>query len=105
MILSAWIYARREHAELRQLLEAPKGLLAAMIGLAVSAVALQMLSLVYLWVAVLETIKRAVGVIGGVAMARVFFREPITARMIAAILLMILGTTLLGISHLNPLRV
>jgi drug/metabolite transporter (DMT)-like permease len=104
-ILTAWIHARREHAELRELLQAPKGLLAAMIGLAVAAVALQMLSLLWLWVAVLETIKRAVGVTGGVAMARVLFREPITARMVVAVLLMLLGTVLLGISHLNPLRV
>jgi len=95
-ILTTWVLTRREHAELRQVFEAPKVLLAAMIAFAVAAVAFQMVSLLWLWVAVLETIKRAVGVIGSVVMARIFFREPITGRMVLALGLMVVGTTILA---------
>lgn len=95
-ILTTWVLTRREHAELRQVFEAPKALLAAMVAFAVAAVAFQMVSLLWLWVAVLETIKRAVGVIGSVVMARIFFREPITGRMVLALGLMVAGTTILA---------
>lgn len=96
-ILVSWVMSRRQHAELRHVLAAPKGLLAAMIGFAVAAVAFQMLSLLWLWVAVLETLKRAVGVIGSVVMARILFREPITGTMVIAIVFMLAGTTILAL--------
>lgn len=97
-ILVTWMLARREQAELRQVWSAPKGLLVGLIGFAVAAIALQMLALQWLWVAVVETLKRAIGVIGSVLMGRIFFVEPITARMLVAIALMVAGTTVLALT-------
>jgi multidrug transporter EmrE-like cation transporter len=68
-----------------------------MIGFAVAALALQMVALQWLWVAVLETLKRAFGVLGSVAFGRAFFLEPITGRKLVAGGLMIAGTTLLAL--------
>jgi drug/metabolite transporter (DMT)-like permease len=97
-ILVAWVLWRGTHAELREVFEAPKGLLVGMIGFAVAALALQMVALQWLWVAVLETLKRAFGVLGSVAFGRVFFLEPITGRKLIAVGLMVGGTTLLALT-------
>ena len=97
LILLTWIFARGKQGELREVFSAPKGLLAAMVAFAVAALALQMLALQWLWVAVVETLKRAFGVFGSVVFGRLFFAEPITSRKVAAVLLMIAGTTLLAL--------
>jgi drug/metabolite transporter (DMT)-like permease len=95
VILVSWIASRRSHGELGAVLRAPAGLLAAMVGFAVAALALQLLALQTLWVAVLETLKRAFGVLGSVVLGRVLFAEPVTGRKLAAGALMIAGTALL----------
>jgi uncharacterized membrane protein len=95
-ILGTWILARGQQGELRAVLSAPKGLLMGLIGLAVAALALQMLALQWLWVAVIETLKRAFGVLGSVAFGRLFFGEAITGRKVAAACLMVAGTSLLA---------
>ncbi len=97
-ILLAWVLSRGKQGELRAVAKAPKGLLAALIGLAVAALALQMLALQWLWVAVVETLKRAFGVFGSVVFGRLFFGEPITSRKVAAVILMVAGTTLLALA-------
>jgi multidrug transporter EmrE-like cation transporter len=94
----SWILGAGRQAELGRVLEAPKALLGAMIGLAVAALALQMMALQWLWVAMLETLKRAFGVLGSVAFGRLVFFEPIDRRKQAAALLMVAGTTLLAVS-------
>jgi len=98
LILVSWILSRGTQGELRKVFEAPKGLLAGLIGFAVAALALQMVALQWLWVAVIETLKRAFGVLGSVVFGRVFFLEPITGRKVAAVLLMMVGTTLLALT-------
>ncbi len=95
-ILGTWILARRQQGELRAVFSAPKGLLMGLIALAVAALALQMLALQWLWVAVIETLKRAFGVLGSVAFGRLFFHEAITGRKVAAACLMVAGTSLLA---------
>ncbi len=97
LILVAWILSRGKQGELREVLAAPKGLLAGLIGTAVAALALQMMALQWLWVALLETLKRAFGVLGSVAFGRLFFGEPITSPKLAALVLMVAGTTLLAL--------
>ena len=97
-ILASWILARGKQGELRAVVRAPKGLLAGLIGLAAAALALQMLALQWLWVAVIETLKRALGVVGSVVFGRLFFREPATPRKLAAMGLMVAGTTLLALT-------
>jgi multidrug transporter EmrE-like cation transporter len=57
-----------------------------------------MVALQWLWVAVLETLKRAFGVLGSVAFGRAFFLEPITGRKLIAAGLMVGGTTLLALT-------
>ncbi len=96
-VLVFWIGARRKQGELRQAFSAPKGLLAAMVGFAVAALALQMLALQWLWVAVLETLKRAFGVLGSIVLGRAVFGEPITGRKLVAASLMVAGTGLLAL--------
>jgi multidrug transporter EmrE-like cation transporter len=68
----------------------------ALIALAVAALALQMLALKWLWVAVIETLKRAFGVLGSVTFGRLFFDEPVTRRKVVAACLMVAGTSLLA---------
>lgn len=97
-ILLVWLSVRGTLGELRELRHAPKGLLAAMVGFAGAAVALQMTALLFLWVAVLETLKRAFGVLGSIVFGRVFFIEPITPRALVAASLMVTGTALLAIA-------
>ncbi len=97
-ILLSWILARGKQSELRDVVCVPKALLVGLIGFAVAAVALQMVALQWLWVAVLETLKRAFGVVGSVVFGRLFFSEPITSRKVAAIGLMVAGTTLLALT-------
>lgn len=97
-ILGIWVLARRQQSELRKVFAAPKGLLAGLVVFAVAALALQMVALQWLWVAVLETLKRAFGVLGSVVFGRLFFEEPITSRKVSALVLMVGGTTLLALS-------
>ena len=97
-ILLSWILARGKQSELRDVLSAPKALLAGLIGFAVAALALQMVALQWLWVAVIETLKRAFGVVGSVVFGRLFFGEPITGRKVAAMGLMVAGTALLALT-------
>lgn len=96
VLLVAWLFLRREQGELRNVLQAPKGLLGALIGFAVAALALQMVALQWLWVAVIETLKRAVGVLGSILFGKLFFDEPITGRKLVAAGLMAAGTALLA---------
>jgi len=98
LILVAWLLVRGAHGELRQVGCAPKRLLVAMIGFAAAAVALQMTALLFLWVAVLETLKRAFGVLGSIVFGRMLFLEPITGRKVLAAAFMVAGTALLGLA-------
>ena len=97
-ILATWILSRGKQSELRGVVEAPKGLLVGLIGFAVAALALQMVALQWLWVAVIETLKRAFGVVGSVLLGRLFFGEPITGRKLVAMGLMVAGTGLLALT-------
>jgi drug/metabolite transporter (DMT)-like permease len=97
-ILGTWMLARRKQGELRQVFEGPKGLLVGLVAFAVAALALQMVALQWLWVAVIETLKRAFGVLGSVAFGRLFFEESITSRKVAAVVLMVAGTTILALA-------
>lgn len=97
-ILVVWLGARGRLRQLRSVLDAPKGLLAALIGFAVAAVGLQLMALLTLWVSVLETLKRAFGVLGSIVFGRIFFLEGITPRKLAAAGLMIIGTSILALA-------
>ena len=97
-ILLSWILSRGKQGELRQVLRAPTSLLVGLIGFAVAALALQMMALQWLWVAVVETLKRAFGVFGSIVFGRLFFGEPITDRKVIALALMVAGTALLALS-------
>lgn len=97
-ILATWILARRQQGELRAVFSAPKGLLMGLIALAVAAQALQMLALQWLWVTVIETLKRVFDVFGSVVLGRLFFDEAITGQKVAATCLMVAGTSLLALA-------
>jgi len=98
VLLVAWLFIQREQGELRKVVRLPKGLLAALIGFAVAALAFQMVALQWLWVAVIETLKRAFGVLGSIVFGRLFFQEPITSRKLAAAALMAAGTAVLALA-------
>lgn len=97
-ILLSWVIVRGELADVRHALRAPKPLLAGLVGFAVAAIGLQMLALGWLWVAVVETLKRGLGVVGSVVFGRLFFLEPITKQKLAAVALMAIGAALLSLS-------
>ena len=96
VILLVWVAVRGVPGELGLALRAPPPLLVAFIAFAVGALALQMLALESLWVAVVETLKRGVGVAGAVFLGRLLFREPITVAKLIALCFMVLGTLLLA---------
>jgi multidrug transporter EmrE-like cation transporter len=96
LMLLLWVSFRGELGELRAVWAAPKPLLVGLVGFAMAAVALQMLSLQWLWVAVVETLKRGLGVLGSIVFGRLFFAEPITQRKLLAGGLMVAGTVLLA---------
>jgi drug/metabolite transporter (DMT)-like permease len=97
VLLVAWLLFKREQGELRKVVAAPKGLLVALVSFAVVALTFQMIALQWLWVAVIETLKRAFGVLGGIVFGRLFFDEPFTARKLGAAALMVAGTALLAL--------
>ncbi len=97
-ILLTWMVAKGRQGELREVASIRTGLLAGLIAFAVAALALQMLALQWLWVAVVETLKRGLGVVGSVVLGRLIFGEPITSRKLAAIGLMVGGTALLALT-------
>ena len=71
------------------------GLLLVSIVISVLGLALLLMSLAYLWVAVAETVRRAVGSIAALAIGRWVFHEPITTPKVLGIVLMSLGVALI----------
>jgi len=98
LMLVAWVGFRGELSDLRAAWRAPRPLLAGLIGFAIAALALQMFALAWLWIAVVETLKRGIGVLGSIAFGRLFFDEPITQRKLLAGGLMVAGTALLALT-------
>jgi uncharacterized membrane protein len=98
VLLVAWLFIQREQGELRKVMRVPNRLLAALIGFAVAALAFQMVALQWLWVAVIETLKRAFGVLGSIAFGKLCFDEPITTRKLVAAAFMAAGTALLALA-------
>ncbi len=98
LMLIAWVAFRNELGELRAAWRVPRPLLLGLVGFAVAALALQMFALTWLWVAVVETLKRGIGVLGSIAFGRLFFAEPITHRKLLAGGLMVAGTALLTLT-------
>ena len=96
-ILVTWLAVRGRLRELRGVLDVRSSLLVGMVGFGVVALGLQFVALKTLWVSVLETLKRAFGVLGSIAFGRVFFREAVTSRKLVAAGLMILGTSVLAL--------
>lgn len=95
-LLTTWLVSRGGLGELREVSSISPRLLTALVGFAVAALALQMTALQWLWVAVIETLKRAFGVLGSIIFGRLFFEEAITGRKLAAAALMVAGTALLA---------
>ena len=84
-------------ARLRELGQVRKVLGPFLTALAVSAVALglQLLAIQYIFVSLVETLKRGIGNVLAVILGRVLFAEPVTWRKIAAVALMAIGVALL----------
>ena len=95
-LLLGWVSLRGELGEVRTaLVNPPPILLIALVGVALAAVALQMLSLRWLLVAVVETLKRGIGVLASILFGNLFFGEPITVQKLVAGALMAVGTVVL----------
>ncbi|MFW5876981.1 MAG: EamA family transporter [Myxococcota bacterium] len=93
VVLLVWLIAMRRLGTLRRMwpVDRPQ---AAAIFFAAGALGLQLLAFRLLMVGLVETLKRAVGVIASVAIGRVAFTEPITRPKVAAVVLMTVGTVL-----------
>jgi len=97
-LLLGWMLVRGKQGELRGVIASRKSLLVVLIALAVAALALQLLALQWLWIAVVETLKRPFELLGSVLFGRVLFAEPITPQKLAALALMSVGTALLALA-------
>jgi len=93
LVLLAWLALRGRVHDVSPV-RGRAGVFAAAVAFATVAAALQLLSIQLLLVALVETIKRAVGMTAAVAVGRVRFGEPVTAPKLAAIALMTAGTAL-----------
>lgn len=60
-----------------------------------AALGLQLIAVQHIHVGQLETIKRALGLLGAIVFGRLVFGEPITTRKLVAIVVMVAGVTLL----------
>ena len=93
-VLITWLVLRSELGSLTKIRVSP-GHLALLFGFAVGSLAFQMVAIKTLWVAIVETIKRAVGVIAAVVLGKWMFQESVTQTKVIASGLMIVGTALL----------
>ncbi|MEM7138144.1 MAG: DMT family transporter [Myxococcota bacterium] len=98
VMLLLWVASQGRLGELRVALRAPRPLLFGLVAFAVAAIGLQMLALGFLWVAVVETLKRGLGVVGSIVFGRIFFLEPFTGRKIMAAGLMAGGAAVLALT-------
>ncbi|MEZ4383536.1 MAG: EamA family transporter [Nannocystaceae bacterium] len=94
LLLGALLLARREAAQLRPLASHLPAYLSALALLGVALVA-QLVAFTITEVAVVETLKRALGMVFAVVFGRVFFAENVTRRDLGVIALMIAGTALI----------
>jgi drug/metabolite transporter (DMT)-like permease len=90
---SGWLLARGRIRDLGQAARAPWHLLAAAIGAAVAMI-LQLRAMQDVDVAVLEAVKRTVGMLAAIVLGRLAFAEPITARKLGAVATMTTGALL-----------
>lgn len=89
-LLVLWMATRRDLARLRQGTRALPLLLGA-IAFGTAGLGLQLVAIQSIYVAVLEAIKRAVGILAAVVLGRLAFAEPITGFKVAAVLIMATG--------------
>ncbi|HRI08462.1 MAG TPA: EamA family transporter [Nannocystaceae bacterium] len=93
-LLAAGLALRGRVGEIRGVSRDLRGVVAALVVVAL-AQAIQFVAFTQVQVSVVETIKRAVGMIMAVALGRIFFGEVVTTRKVAAIVAMLAGTALL----------
>lgn len=88
----AWLAVRRDLGKLGSVRRVWKpGLLA--IGFATVGLGGQLVAVQHMLVALVEALKRAIGLVGSVTVGRLMFGEPITTAKIVAVVLMAAGTT------------
>ncbi|MBT8208092.1 MAG: DMT family transporter [Acidimicrobiia bacterium] len=71
------------------------GLMAVAVSVSVFGLAFLLMALGYLWVAVAETLRRAIGSIAALLLGRLIFEEPITSAKVAGVALMTLGVAMI----------
>jgi len=89
--LLLYLLARGRGAELGKVRESRLAMLGA-IAFATLALALQLAAIQATLVAIVETVKRAVGMVMSVVLGRLVFAEPVTTAKVSAIVLMAAGT-------------
>jgi drug/metabolite transporter (DMT)-like permease len=80
----------RELAQVRTV----RGPFAASLAVSAAALGLQLIAIQYLLVGLVETLKRGIGNLLAVLLGRLLFAEPVTARKLGAVVLMIAGVAL-----------
>lgn len=94
LVLLAYLIARRRTRELGAVRRLPVPLLATVV-FAAGGFALQLVAIKVLFVGVVETLKRAVGLVCAIALGRLAFSEPITPTKLVAAAIMAGGTAAL----------
>lgn len=93
LVVLAILAAQRRLGELADVGRA-RGAFALTLGGSVLALALQYIAFRFVWVSLIETVKRSVGNLSALVMGRVLFGEPVTPRKVVALLLMAAGVAL-----------
>ena len=96
-VLLLWLAMRGQLSTMRGIQVSATNMVM-LLGFAVGSLGLQMVAIKTLWVSIVETIKRAVGVIAAVVLGKWMFQESITKTKLIASALMIFGTSLLAFS-------
>jgi drug/metabolite transporter (DMT)-like permease len=94
LILLLYLLGRRRGRELAALTHAPVPF-AATVAFAAGGFAFQLLAIETLLVGVVETLKRAIGLVSALVLGRVHWHEPITPTKAAACVVMVAGTAAL----------
>jgi drug/metabolite transporter (DMT)-like permease len=91
IVLGLWLAARRRASELTRLRRGLRAYVAAVV-FGAAAIGLQLQAIQLTFVALVETVKRAVGMTMSVVLGRAVFEEELSGHKIAAVLLMAAGT-------------
>ena len=96
LVTLGWLALRGRLGELRAPLRRPR-LVTGLVFFGATAIGLQLAALTLVLVAIVEAIKRAIGVVAGVVLGRALFDERVTRNQVFAVVVLAIGAVLVTI--------